>query len=133
MRRCIRSSQFSGLRISVVRILGMRPFDGDQVRRPILAGTWYPASPDELSRELEAFYQSAVPPSSQAPVRAVIVPHAGYRYSGPTAACGYRALEAQRFERVVLLGPSHRDGFRGLGLLDVGAFETPLGQVPLDR
>lgn len=62
---------------------------------------------------------------------ALICPHAGYVYSGPIAACGYRLLRQRKFRRVVLLSPSHRVAFKGLALPQADAFATPLGLVPL--
>lgn len=64
--------------------------------------------------------------------KALIAPHAGYIYSGPTAASAYSLLEPEKVERVVLLGPTHRVLLSGLALPDVDAFETPLGKIPLD-
>src|SRR3546814_3305056 len=66
--------------------------------------------------------------------KALIVPHAGYIYSGPVAAAGYARLasHAGQHRRIVLLGPGHRHGFRGLALPPVTAFATPLGEIPLD-
>lgn len=62
----------------------------------------------------------------------LVVPHAGYRYSGTIAACGYRLLTEGRPRRVVLVGPSHRSAFRGVALSDCDVFETPLGRIQVD-
>lgn len=73
--------------------------------------------------------------SQYPPPKAMIVPHAGYIYSGPVAASGYAALAplAGQIERVVLLGPSHREAFHGLAVPTASAFRTPLGTIALDR
>jgi AmmeMemoRadiSam system protein B len=106
------------------------------VRQPAVAGRFYPGSATELSREVDRLLGAAraasAPPAGQ--LRALLVPHAGYRYSGPTAACGYALAEAERerFTRVLLLGPAHFVGFPGLAVPGVEAFATPLGEVALD-
>jgi AmmeMemoRadiSam system protein B len=73
--------------------------------------------------------------ASEMPPKALIVPHAGYAYSGPVAACAYRLLRdagAGEIRHVVLLGPSHRVPFRGLAVPGVDGFATPLGVIPID-
>jgi hypothetical protein len=105
------------------------------VRPPALAGYFYPADPSRLRDELGRLL-AAVPPSAEAPVpKALIVPHAGYIYSGPVAASGYARLlpAAGKIRRVVLLGPAHRVAVRGLALPAAERFATPLGEVALDR
>jgi AmmeMemoRadiSam system protein B len=74
-------------------------------------------------------------PSSGAPPKAVIVPHAGYAYSGPIAGSAYRLWqgEGSRIQRVILLGPAHFVDFEGVALSSATAFETPLGLVPVDQ
>ncbi|HEX7044647.1 MAG TPA: AmmeMemoRadiSam system protein B [Burkholderiales bacterium] len=103
------------------------------VRRPAVAGLFYPADPHALAREVERLLaQAAAAPAP--PPKAIIVPHAGYIYSGPIAASAYARLRAARdiIRRVVLLGPAHRVGFHGLALPSAQYFESPLGRVPLD-
>jgi MEMO1 family protein len=106
----------------------------ETVRRPAVAGVFYPAGRAELSEAVHAFLRT-VPPPAGAPPRALIVPHAGYVYSGPVAATAYARLAPLhgRVRRVVLIGPSHHVGFRGLAVPTAGAFATPLGEVPVDR
>ncbi|RMG11863.1 MAG: AmmeMemoRadiSam system protein B [Deltaproteobacteria bacterium] len=104
------------------------------VRPPAVAGAFYPGDPRVLARTVDALLAEA-PPWQGPPPKAVIVPHAGYVYSGPVAATAYRAIEAgrDRYRRVVLVGPSHRVPFAGVAIPSVDAFATPLGVVPLDR
>ncbi len=99
-----------------------------------IAGTWYPADPTALRELLEGFLERApgIADQEAARLEALIVPHAGYAFSGQTAAYGYRVLGQRRPRRVVLLGPSHYASFRGLSLGDYDAYETPLGRVPVD-
>lgn len=105
------------------------------VRTAAVAGLFYPADPAELQHDVQRLLAEAVleDESSHCP-KAVIVPHAGYIYSGSVAARAFRQWRpyAHRIHRVVLLGPSHRVGFRGLALSQAATFETPLGPVPVD-
>jgi AmmeMemoRadiSam system protein B len=102
------------------------------IRQPAVAGTFYPANPEKLKTMLNNFL--AVAKSSEKAPKAMIVPHAGYIYSGEIAASAYARLKAgaDKIKRVVLVGPSHRVGFRGLAVSRAEFFNTPLGQIPLD-
>jgi len=108
-----------------------------RTRPPAAAGSFYPAHPDALRSAIRAAFEGGRRPdqSAEASPSALVVPHAGYQYSGPVAASAYLALgEAPSgIRRVVLLGPSHFVPVRGLALSGMGAFETPLGLVPLDE
>ncbi len=104
------------------------------VRPPAVAGLFYPAEVQILRRDVERHLAAARPqgPGSER-VKAVIAPHAGYVYSGPTAGFAFSQLaaDAGRIRRIVLLGPAHRVALRGLGLPECDAFSTPLGEVPV--
>jgi AmmeMemoRadiSam system protein B len=109
------------------------------VRPPAVAGMFYPRDPDELAAMVDALLD-AIQPETVAidelgPPVALVVPHAGYRYSGRTAAAAYARLRpwAGAIRRVVVVGPAHRVALRGLGLPSAGSFATPLGAVPVDR
>ena len=106
----------------------------DRVRPSALAGSWYPADPEELGRYVDGLLDDARPaePKPQGTLRALILPHAGYLFSGPTAAIGVDLVRGRDFGRVIVLAPAHRGGFRGLSIVEVDAYETPLGRVPLD-
>lgn len=100
------------------------------VHAPVVAGTFYPADADALSRMVDQLIADA--PAIGAPkAKAVVMPHAGYRFSGAPAAAAAAALEPGP-SRVVVLGPSHRHAFRGVALPDAQAMATPLGEIPLD-
>lgn len=103
------------------------------VRPAAVAGSFYPADPIELKRMVDGFLRENHMLVMSRP-KAIIVPHAGYQYSGPVAASAYAQLFpiANSIERVVLLGPAHHVGFRGLAVCDASFFETPLGQVSID-
>jgi AmmeMemoRadiSam system protein B len=102
------------------------------IRPPAVAGSFYPAAPEVLGRDVDALL-SAAPPRPLKP-KALVAPHAGYVYSGAVAASAYRLLEnlRPRPTRVVLLGPAHTVGFSGIALPAVDALRTPLGTVPVD-
>ena len=106
-----------------------------QVRPAAVAGQFYPADPSALSAFIEQALTEARAhlPESAAFPKALIVPHAGFIYSGPTAAYAYALLQATSIRRVVLLGPSHRVPFYGLALPEEDAFRTPLGDIAMDR
>src|SRR3989338_9561724 len=102
------------------------------VRPPAVAGLFYPAAPRQLAHDVQALLAAAHP--HELIPKALIVPHAGYVYSGPIAATAYATLRpiAAHIRRVVLLGPTHRVAVRGLALPGVEAFDTPLGRITLD-
>lgn len=102
------------------------------IRQPAVAGLFYPDNPDILKTMISDYLQQ-VAPVNKAP-QAIIVPHAGYIYSGEIAASAYARLQSRRnsIKRVVLLGPSHKVSFAGLALSHAEAFRTPLGDIPLD-
>ena len=104
-----------------------------KARPAAVAGMFYPADAAALERTVADLLAAA--PAADAGAKAIIAPHAGYQYSGPTAACAYRLLENRRdrIRRVVLLGPAHRVYLQGMALPSVDAFTTPLGDVPIDR
>ena len=104
------------------------------IKHPVVAGLFYPGSPQELQSTVDSFMREARTAEERRP-RALIAPHAGYRYSGPVAASAYATLGpwADAIRRVVVLAPSHRVPFRGIALSSADAFETPLGDIPVDR
>lgn len=100
------------------------------VRQPAAAGTFYPGLRRTLEASVDALLATAAPRGARP--KALVVPHAGYVYSGPIAASAYAQLQAPLPTRVVLVGPSHFDPLRGLALPACSAFQTPLGAVPVD-
>ena len=103
-------------------------------RPPAVAGSFYPADAKQLHTLIQSLLR-AVPSTAGRCPKAIIVPHAGYIYSGAIAARAYVrvALGRDTIRRVVLLGPAHRLGFHGLALSSADYFATPLGSLPLDR
>ena len=105
-------------------------------RPAAVAGYFYPAHPETLRAQVHQLLEEAgSPPRAQRPPKLLVVPHAGYPYSGAVAARAYVRLIPwrRRIRRVVLLGPVHRVPVHGLAAADASAFETPLGDVPVDR
>ncbi len=103
------------------------------VRKPAVAGLFYSNDPRALKQQLDALL-AAVPDTQTPAPKALIAPHAGYIYSGAIAASAYACLRParDRIRRVVLLGPAHRVGFRGIARSSATFFESPLGLVPVD-
>lgn len=107
-----------------------------QLHRPAaVAGMFYPAEARSLRDQVSEYLRAVAPARASTMPKVVVVPHAGYIYSGPVAAHAYALLEPwrQQIARVVLLGPTHRVAVRGLAAPTAAAFETPLGAVPIDR
>jgi len=105
-----------------------------KIREAAVAGAFYDADPGRLKQVLASLLAAPAAATGDRPA-ALIVPHAGYIYSGAMAARAYRTLApfADEINRVVLFGPAHRVPLQGMALPDVEAFATPLGTVPLDR
>lgn len=105
------------------------------VRAPVFAGSFYPAYPSELRDIVRQCIANAQTVETSSPVKAFVLPHAGYIYSGPIAGTGYRCMEQECLviRRVILLGPSHRVAFQGIATSQATRFATPLGEVPVDE
>jgi AmmeMemoRadiSam system protein B len=105
------------------------------IRPAAVAGTFYPASPDILGDMIKQNLAQATIPSVASIPKVLIVPHAGYIYSGLTAASAFVLLEPYRLviKRVVIIGPSHRVGFSGAAISSADDFVTPLGAIPIDK
>ncbi|MBL26878.1 MAG: extradiol dioxygenase [Rhodospirillaceae bacterium] len=106
------------------------------VRRAAVADMFYPGEAGALAAAVDAYLAAAEPePAETALPKALIVPHAGFVYSGPVAASAYRRIAPlrDRIRRVVLLGPSHRVPFRGIAATRADAYASPLGTVMIDR
>jgi len=102
-----------------------------QIRPPAVAGSWYPGDADELTQMVDGFL-AAVKPVDGAPI-GLIVPHAGYVYSGPVAAYGFRQLEQGEYDVAVVIAADHQPPISNpISVWAEGGFETPLGVVPVD-
>ncbi len=106
-----------------------------KTRNAAVAGMFYPSSSQTLRQSVEHFLRHAQTPENTQPPVALVVPHAGYIYSGQVAANGFIALGARSktIKRVILLGPNHRVPLRGIAAPSVDAFATPLGDIAIDH
>ena len=103
----------------------------EKVREPAVAGMFYPADPAELRWTVEGFLAD-VPVREGTSPKAIIVPHAGYIYSGSIAASAYACVRPADIRRVILLGPAHRVWLEGVGTSSASAWRTPLGDVAVE-
>jgi len=105
-----------------------------KVRLPAVSGSFYPALANELEFQIDSFFHSLSNDTHSGSPKMLIVPHAGYVYSGQVAAQAFALLAPykHRYKRVVLLGPSHRVPLSGIALPEADQFETPLGNVVVD-
>jgi AmmeMemoRadiSam system protein B len=113
----------------------MRPERGNTRRPPAVAGLFYPDDERELRNLVSEYLRQHSAPTTAVPPKALIVPHAGYVYSGGIAAAAYTTVASLRqvIRRIVLIGPSHRVYLRGMAVPAAGAFVTPLGEVAIDQ
>jgi len=103
------------------------------VFEPVVAGWFYPADPGELQEMVRSFLDSAGKPRLTDEIYGLIAPHAGYIYSGPTSGHAYKEVQGKKYDIVVVIAPSHTSPMNGVSLLDMDAYRTPLGDVPIDR
>jgi len=103
------------------------------LRAPVWAGKFYSAQPDTLSSQLDALLDQSQKITLPGRVVALIVPHAGYAYSGPVAAAAYSLIKGKDYKTVVIIGPSHYYGFNGCSIYLRGGYKTPLGLAAVDE
>jgi MEMO1 family protein len=124
---------FVFLVLSTVCLLAAPAF-AQGVREAVWAGQFYDADPARLAAAIDGFLKDLpAAPAVRGNIRALIVPHAGYVYSGRTAAYAYRLVRGKPYETVIIIGPSHRYGFTGCSIYAKGGFRTPLGTVAVDE
>lgn len=102
------------------------------VREPAVAGQFYPADAQELRATIDAFLDKAAVSKTEGTITALILPHAGYPFSGQVAAYGYKELIGEEVDTVILIGNSHREQFPGASIFPDGIFKTPLGNIEVD-
>lgn len=103
------------------------------VRQPAVAGQFYPKGREDLLEQIEYFSESATVSQNYESLQALIVPHAGYIYSGQVMAAGFKLLAGKKFSRVIILGASHNFWFDGVAAAEADVWETPLGEVSVDQ
>jgi MEMO1 family protein len=103
------------------------------IREPAASGTFYPANPKALARDVELYLEQAAPEEIEGEIKGLIVPHAGYVYSGSVAAWGYKVLLKRTYDTVILIAPSHRSHFERVAVQEQGGYRMPLGIVDVDE
>jgi len=103
------------------------------VRPAQVAGHFYPANPDKLRKDISLLLDVTKPKEKFEKVFGIVAPHAGYVYSGKTAAHAYNLLVGKKFKRVVIISPSHSEYFSGVSVFEGDAYETPLGILKIDK
>ena len=103
------------------------------VRAPAVAGMFYEKSPDALRKTIDEMLSRVELPKVEGTVCGLVSPHAGYVYSGFTAAHAFKLLEGRKYDCVITVGPSHREYFDGISIYSGDAYETPLGKVPINH
>jgi AmmeMemoRadiSam system protein B len=103
------------------------------VRPAQVAGHFYPSNPDKLRKDIRLLLDVTKPKENIEKVFGVVAPHAGYVYSGKTAAHAYNLLIGKKFKRVIIISPSHSEYFPGICIFEGDAYETPLGILKVDK
>ncbi len=106
--------------------------NGYLVRKPAVAGMFYPADRETLAHDIRRMLENASAPRIAGNVTGLVAPHAGYMYSGLVAAAAYAVLEGTTYDTVIVISPSHRDPFSGVSIYHGDAYSTPLGTIPID-
>lgn len=102
------------------------------VREPVVNGQFYEGNPERLKRDIKKYLDSAPEIKIEGDLIGFVEPHAGYIYSAPVAAYGYKQLIGKKYQTVIVMAPSHRYPFSGVSVMKEGIYRTPLGDVPVD-
>jgi MEMO1 family protein len=105
----------------------------EKPRKAVIAGSWYPGETSILKSDIATYMQNVPDLAMEGEVVGLIAPHAGYLYSGQVAAHAYKLIQGKKYDAVILIGPSHRVAFSGVSIYSKGAYETPLGVIPVDE
>ena len=127
-------------KLSVLIAIGLFPMAltpvacwAKSVFEPVVAGRFYPAEPGKLKSTIQSYLDSAGNPKLSGEIYGIVAPHAGYVFSGPAAGHAYREIQDKKYDIVVVIAPSHTSPMNGVSVLDMDAYRTPLGDVPIDR
>lgn len=107
--------------------------DPQNIRKPAVAGAFYPADPGVLKRQVDEFLERAEPAGIDGQIIALVSPHAGYPYSGHIAGTAFKQVQGNRYDAVIVIAPSHSEYFSGASVYDGSGYETPLGVVPVEE
>lgn len=102
------------------------------IREPHVAGMFYPAKKKTLEDQITGFYSNVEIDDEIKNIGGIIAPHAGYVYSGRTAAYAYKTIMKKKYDTVIVISPSHREYFRRVSIYDGDAYKTPLGKIPIN-
>ncbi len=105
----------------------------DKIRKAAVAGTFYPANKETLERDVAVFLENSLPVEIVTRIYGIAVPHAGYMFSGGVAARAYRQVMDRDFDLIVVISPSHRIYFEEISVYNGAAYQTPLGDIPVDQ
>ena len=123
---------FASILIMIFLFL-MTASSAEIVKHPSVAGQFYPADKNELSKDIDSYLKDYKVIGGEGELIALIVPHAGYQYSGKVAGYAYKQLTNKSFDTVIIMGPSHYVSFDGLSIIPSGEYETPLGKMSIDK
>ena len=122
--------------LALVLITGASFVEADmnrEVREPAVAGAFYPANPAQLAKTIAEMLSATPKASVPGEIRGLVVPHAGYIYSGPVAAYAYKAIQGAEYKDVIVISPSHYEAFNGAAVYPGDAYLTPLGEIAIDK
>lgn len=105
----------------------------NKIRFQQVAGYFYPSNPDKLYRDIESMLSNVSLSENYENIFGVVSPHAGYIYSGGTAAYAYQTLNGKNIKTVYVISPSHYEYFPGISIFDGDAYQTPLGEIEIDN
>ncbi len=105
----------------------------ENMRAPHVAGTFYPADPEKLKNDVRTLLEVSKPEKEFKNIFGLVSPHAGYVYSGKTAAHVFNLVKGKKYKRVVIISPSHSEYFSGISVYNGDAYETPLGLLEVDK
>ena len=104
-----------------------------KIRHQQVAGYFYPADKEKLQRDISLMLETSKPKNVYSKIFGIVSPHAGYVYSGNTAASAYNLIKGKNYKTVIVISPSHSEYFPGISIYDGDAYETPLGIVELNQ
>ncbi|MBC8473858.1 MAG: AmmeMemoRadiSam system protein B [Candidatus Omnitrophica bacterium] len=114
-------------------LISCSPSSSEEIRRSAVRGAFYPKDKNELIKNVDTYLDNVKKIDLKGRLLAIIVPHAGYVYSGQVAAYGFKELQDLNFKKIIIISPSHYVGFDGISVYNKGSFETPLGLVRIDE
>ncbi len=116
-----------------IMVIAVTGNNKDIVREPAVAGAFYPGDPKELGDLLDQYLNKTQKVPVDGSIIGLVVPHAGYAFSAKTAAVGYKSVAGNKYDDVIIMAPSHRDPIQGATIFPGDAYNTPLGNVPIDK